>query len=183
MSRLPSLERPGRDNGEHVPSTAVVAVDDSTGLPQARAFSGALSLPLMDDDYWAKYPDPLPLVDIAAIVRLHETTVLRRLQSGEIPGHFIGGSWIVFKDEFRAWLGSMRNVPIPPPADVDPLSRFDDELGVPELIELFGKGKHTILRWLHNNSIPGYLIANRWTVYKAELRETLDETSNQTPSR
>ena len=168
------------DNGGHVPSPATaVLIDDPSGLTSAQGSDGTSPLPLMDDDFWAAFPDPLPLVDVAAIVRLSTVTVLRRLMSGEIPGHFIGGSWIVFKNDFRAWLGTMRNDPLPPPPDLDPLDRFDDQLNVADLMDLFGKGKDTILRWLRQRSLPGYMIANRWTVSKAELRDTLARTSNQ----
>lgn len=177
---LPGAGTTALDNDGHVPPAAtVVDVDDPTGLSSVQGLDGTSPLELMDDDFWARLPDPLPLVDIAAVVRLSDVTVLRRLQSGEIPGHFIGGSWIVFQDEFRAWLGTVRNVPIAPPPVVDPLARFDDALGVADLMDLFGKGKDTILRWLRHGSIPGYLTANRWIAYKAELRATLAATSNQ----
>lgn len=181
MSRaVPGFGATGLDNGGHVsPATAVVDVDDPTEPGPPHGLDGISALPLMDDDFWARLPDPLPLAVIADVVRLSSVTVLRRLHAGEIPGHFIGRSWIVFQDEFRAWLGTMRNDPITPPAAVDPLARFDDTLGVVDLMELFGKGKPTILRWLANKHIPGYLVAGRWTVYKSELRQTLAQTSNQ----
>lgn len=179
---LPGAGTTALDNDGHVPPAAtVVDVDDSTGLSSVQGLDGTPPLELMDDDFWARLPDPLPIAVIADVVRLSSVTVLRRLHAGEIPGHFIGGSWIVFQDEFRAWLGTMRNVPIAPPANVDPLARFDDTLGVADLMEIFGKGKLTILRWLGQRTIPGYMIANRWTVYKAELRDTLAQTSNQRP--
>ncbi|MEO5536050.1 MAG: helix-turn-helix domain-containing protein [Pseudolysinimonas sp.] len=179
MHNLPGLGSAALDNDGHVLPAANVVIDDPTGLSSVQGLDGTSPPPLMDDDYWARLPDPLPVSAVADVVRLSKGTVSRRLNTGEIPGYFIGGSWILFKDEFRAWLGSMRNDPIPPPEDVDPLRAFDDNLGVADLMEIFGKGKLTILRWLHNRTIPGYLVSNRWIVYKSELRATLASTSNE----
>ena len=138
-------------------------------------------LPLMDDDYWAQLPNPLTLHSISLIVRMSETTVLRRLQDGTIPGHFIGRSWIVFPGEFRAWLLSRRNTPLPETVVNDPLADHGDQLGMAELMEFFGKTKQTIRRWLIDEQIPGYQISGRWTVHKSELRATLASSSNQPP--
>jgi len=133
----------------------------------------------MDDDYWAQLPSPLTLQAIALIVRMSETTVLRRLQDGTIPGHFIGRSWIVFQGEFRSWLASRRNIPSSETVISDPLAGYEDQLGMAELMELFGKTKQTIRKWLVDEQIPGYQVSGRWTVHKSELRETLVASSNQ----
>lgn len=135
--------------------------------------------PLMDDQYWDKFPEPLTLHALATILRVSEATALRRLQDGTIPGHFIGRSWIIFKGEFRTWLAGTRNEPLPAIANADPLAEYDDQLGMSELMELFDKTKQTIRRWLADKQIPGYLVGGRWTVYKSELREALARTSNQ----
>lgn len=135
--------------------------------------------PLMDDDYWAQLPNPLTLQAVARIVRMSETTVLRRLQDGTIPGHFIGRSWIIFQGEFRAWLESRRNTPSPQAVAIDPLADYAEQLGMADLMDLFGKTKQTIRKWLVDGQVPGYQVSGRWTVYKSELRETLIASSNQ----
>ena len=133
----------------------------------------------MDDDYWAQLPNPLTLQTIALIVRMSETTVLRRLQDGTIPGHFIGRSWIIFQGEFRAWLASRRNIPSPDTVVSDPLADYPEQLGMAELMKLFGKTKQTIRKWLIDEQIPGYQVSGRWTVHKSELREAIQKSSNQ----
>jgi predicted DNA-binding transcriptional regulator AlpA len=133
---------------------------------------------LMDDEYWSHFSDPLPLSELATILRISEATVLRRLGDATIPAHFIGRSWIVFQSEFRAWLVSRRNQPFEELPNPDPLINCDHQLGMAELIELFGKTKQTIRRWLLENQIPGYMLNGRWTVYTRELREALNANSN-----
>jgi len=133
---------------------------------------------LMDDEYWSTFSDPLPLSELALILRLSETTVLRRLQDATIPGHFIGGSWIVFQSEFRAWLASRRNLPMDGRPNPDPLIACEDQLGMAELMEIFGKTKQTIRRWLTEQQIPGYVINGRWVVYTHELRQALNTNAN-----
>jgi hypothetical protein len=133
---------------------------------------------LMDDEYWPHFSDPLPLSELALILRLSETTVLRRLQDVTIPGHFIGGSWIVFQSEFRAWLASRRNPSMDELPNLDPLIACEDQLGMVELMEIFRKTKQTIRRWLTERQIPGYLINGRWVVYTLELRQTLNTNAN-----
>lgn len=174
MSEFPGLEMAVRDNELYEPDPYRAAPDSSSAPSWT-----LLDVPLMDDDYWAQLPNPLTLQSIAHIVRMSETTVLRRLQDGTIPGHFIGRSWIIFQGEFRAWLASRRNTPSPEPIVDDPLADCEDQLGMPELMELFGKTKQTIRKWLVDGQIPGYQISGRWTVRKSELRETLASTSNQ----
>lgn len=137
---------------------------------------------LMDDEYWSHFSDPLPLSEVAVILRISEATVLRRLGDATIPGHFIGGSWIVFQSEFRAWLVSRRNQPLEELPNPDPLINCDDQLGMAELMDLFGKTKQTIRRWLLENQIPGYMLNGRWTVYTGELREALNSNSNSSRS-
>lgn len=174
---MSELHGPGmavRDNDLHEPDPYRAAPDSSTAPPWPPT-----DVPLMDDDYWAQLPNPLTLQAIALIVRMSETTVLRRLQDGTIPGHFIGRSWIVFQGEFRAWLASRRNTPSAETVTSDPLATYEDQLGMAELMELFGKTKQTIRKWLTDEQIPGYQVSGRWTVHKSELRETLLASSNQ----
>ena len=174
MSEFLGLAVAVRDNEPYEPDPYRAAFDSSSvpSCPPPDA-------PLMDDDFWAQLPSPLTLQAIAHIVRMSETTVLRRLQDGTIPGHFIGRSWIIFQGEFRAWLASRRNTPSSEVFVVDPLAVYQDQLGMPELMELFGKTKQTIRKWLVDGQIPGYQFAGRWIVLKSELRETLVSSSNQ----
>jgi len=132
----------------------------------------------MDDKYWANFSDPLPLSELAVILRVSEATVLRRLGDATIPGHFIGRSWIVFQSEFRAWLASRRNLPVDELPNPDPLLNCEDQLGMVELMQLSGKTKQTIRRWLTEKQIPGYMLNGRWVVYTRELRQALNSNSN-----
>ena len=180
MTRLPTLAGAVRDNDLYVPAATNADLHDTNTADAAHRGHDKVPHPdLMDDDYWAKFPEPLTLQAIATVLRVSETTVLRRLQDKTIPGHFIGRSWIVFQCEFRTWLASTRNEPLPPVDKCDPLTDYDDQLGMSELMELFGKTKQTVRRWLTDKALPGYQIAGRWTVYKSELRDTLALTSNQ----
>ena len=47
-----------------------------------------------------------------------------------------------------------------------------------ELMEIFGKTKQTIRRWLTEQQIPGYVINGRWVVYTHELRLALNTNAN-----
>lgn len=175
-----SSAAPVWDTDVYVPAGTDTDVHDSAPAGAAQRGHDAVSPPpLMDDEYWAKFPEPLTLRAIATILRVHDTTVLRRLQDGTIPGHFIGHSWIVFQCEFRTWLAGTRNEPLPADVECDPLADYDDQLGMSELMELFSKTKQTIRAWLENKAVPGYKVAGQWTVYKSELRDMLALTSNQ----
>ena len=66
-------------------------------------------MPLMDDDDWAQLPNPLTLRAIALIGRMSETTVLRRLQDGTIPGYQFSGRWTVHKSGLRDMLLASSN--------------------------------------------------------------------------
>lgn len=134
---------------------------------------------MTDTEYWEALSDPLPVRELAPLFRVHEATIHRHLQSGTIPGHYIGRSWIVYKCEIRAWLAARRNIPTGQVIDDDPLDDFPDELRMRDLMLLFGKTKQTIRAWLEDGEIPGYRVNGRWVAYKTELRETLARTSNQ----
>lgn len=133
-----------------------------------------------DDDYWDAFPDTLSTADVAKILSVGKSTVLLRLKTGVIPGHLIGGSWVIFKAEVRAWIESTSNqTPAAPPTAVDVLEKYADEMDYRDLTELLGKSKQTIYTWLHNGEIPGYHVGSRWTIHKSQLRQKLLETSNQ----
>lgn len=161
------LEIPLRgDNSGHAPALAALGAE----------FGGS---PLMDDDYWASIPDPLPVRDLALLFKMSESSVFRRLQDGTIPAHYIGRSWIVYKGEVRAWLLTRRNVPLEMDFDPDPLADYPDAMPIPDLMAVFGKTKQTIRVWLKDGTIPAYKVNGRWIAYKAEIRQLLAQTSNQ----
>lgn len=138
--------------------------------------------PMMDDAaYWEPFPDTLSTADLSKILSVGRPAVLARLKSGIIPGHFVVGSWVVFKAEVRAWLDANSNqTPPGPPADVDVLADYADELSYRDLMVIMGKTKRTIYSWLNDGDIPGFHVGNRWIVHKSQLREKLRQTSNQT---
>ena len=138
--------------------------------------------PLSEEDYWAQFPDTLTTADVAKIIRTGAPAVRARLRDGIIPGHRIADSWVMFKAEIRAWLAATSNRPIPPSAPVDVLADYPDELSYRDLMRLFRvKYKGTIYIWLEQGNIPGSLVGNRWVVHKWQLRDLLEETSNQRP--
>jgi excisionase family DNA binding protein len=49
--------------------------------------------------------------DVADLLKLNHQVVLRKLQSGEIPGYKIGKDWRIEEAELRAWLRSVSNQP------------------------------------------------------------------------
>lgn len=177
MTGLPGSTATAWDNPGYARPTDYPASGRRAGVDDA-----ALSGELMDDAFWAALEDPLTVRGLAPLLRVHEATVLRRLQDGTIPGHYIGRSWIVFKCEVRAWLLTRRNTPTDELVDVDPLAGWPDELRMGELTRFFGKTHQTVRRWLEAGEIPGYRINGRWIAYKTELRDSLAATSNQLPS-
>ena len=140
--------------------------------------------PMMDDDsYWEPFPDTLTPANLSKILSVGRPAVLARLKSGVIPGHLIVGSWVIFKAEVRAWLDSNSNqAPARPPAEVDVLAGYADELGYRDLIVIMGKTKRTIYSWLNDGEIPAFHVGNRWIIHKTQLREKLRQTSNQNVS-
>lgn len=135
--------------------------------------------PVSEEDYWSQFPDTLTTADVAKIIRTGAPAVRARLRDGTIPGHRIADSWIIFKAEIRAWLAATSNRPrTSEPVDV--LAGYPDELNYRDLMQLFRvKYKGTIYIWLEQRHIPGSFVGGRWIVHKWQLRELLDETSNQ----
>ena len=134
----------------------------------------------MDDEYWDTYPETLTTAGVAKILHVGKPAVFARLHSGIIPAHQVVGSWIIFKAEIRAWLDSTSNqTPVAPPAAVDVLAAYGDEMSYRDLMVLFDKTKPTIYRWLQTGEIPAYHVGIRWVIHKTQLRQRLHETSNQ----
>jgi predicted DNA-binding transcriptional regulator AlpA len=172
----------GWDNARHgLPQASPTVSDRLAALlgRRPRAADGTVAF-VTDDDYWAAFPDLLTSTDLARILRVGRTAVLARLKRGTIPGHQISGSWIIFKAEIRAWLASTSNqAPATPPAPVDVLASYPEEMTYRDLMVLFGKSKPTIYGWLRTGVIPASHAANRWIIFKAQLRPLLEKTSNQ----
>jgi len=138
--------------------------------------------PLVTDenDYWDSLTDTLSVAQLAQILSISKITVAARLRAGDIPGYFIVGSWIVFKEEVRAWLDSKSNQVAPgPAAPVDVLIRYGNELTYRDLMKLFGKSKPTIYAWLNNGHIPAFHLGTSWVIHKPQLRQMLNATKNQ----
>ena len=135
--------------------------------------------PVMDDDYWAGFPEVLSIAELARITRKTEQTVWRWLADGKIPAHRIAGAWIVYRETFRRSLEHPTEAPGLPDQF---LTRFPDELSVPELAEILGKTTPTAYRWLAAGSLPGHRYANTWLVYKHEILQLLAQTTNQAHS-
>ncbi len=134
-----------------------------------------------EEDYWAQYPDTLTAAHVAEIIRISVPVVRSRLRNGLLPGHLIGGSWIMFKPEIRDWLNSRSNQPRETSGPADILAGYPEALTVKELIALFGKAKETLYIWLEKGVIPGARVADQWVVYKWQLAELIAATSNQAP--
>jgi hypothetical protein len=133
-----------------------------------------------DDDYWATYPATLTAAHLSKILRIGEPAVHARLRNGTIPAHRIARSWIVFRDEIRAWLAASSNQPlIEPLPPVDVLAPYGDELNYRDLMDLFVKTKPTIYTWLNDGVIPATHANGRWVVFKSQLRDFLRATSTQ----
>lgn len=130
----------------------------------------------MDDEYWSSKPDVLSPRQAAKIVKKADITVWRWLGDGIIPGHQIGGAWLIFKEELRICLTEgPEKTPLVP---VEFLSRFSDELTPAELAQLIGKTKQTTYKWLADGTLPGRQLHGHWIVFKSEVRALLEETSN-----
>lgn len=133
-----------------------------------------------DDPYWDLYPETLTVAEMQSILHISRPTAFSRLQNGVIPAHFIAGSWIVFKSEFRSWLESTSNQN--PPREIPEdhvLAGYPDDLTYQDLMNLFRKSKETIYRWLHSGEIPAYHVTGQWLVRKVHVLRRLEETSNQ----
>ncbi|MFL2002067.1 helix-turn-helix domain-containing protein [Microbacterium sp. A1-JK] len=134
---------------------------------------------MSEEDYWAEFPDTLLTADVAKIIRTGVGAVRARLHAGTIPGYHLGGSWIMFKPEIRAWLASASNQPQPPSRPVDLLATYPDELSHHDLAQLLRKSKQTVYTYLERGVIPGAFVGGRWVVHKWQVRDRLTRASNQ----
>lgn len=133
---------------------------------------------VLDEEYWAQWPEVLSVGDLARITRKGTPTIWRWLPEGKIPAHRIAGSWIVYRDVFHQRLVEPDTWDLLPLALLD---RFPEELSVAELSDLLGKTRQTVWRWLADGKLPGVgsLYEGNWLIYKHELVQLLKRTTNQ----
>lgn len=133
-----------------------------------------------EDAYWASYPPTLTTVQVAKILSVGRVTVFTRLSNGVIPAYQIERSWVIFRDEVRAWLATTNSrAPQTPVPQVDVLQSLNDELTYRDLMTLFSKSKPTVYRWMESGVIPAFHVGSRWVVQKSQLRQALHDYSNQ----
>ena len=131
---------------------------------------------MIDDAYWAKFPDHLSISDLAKITRKSDQTVWRWLAQGVIPAHQVGRAWIVYREVFQHRLEEP-DVPYLLPLEL--LERYGEELKIDEYAEILGKAKDTLYLWLADGTIPGRRLGTRWLLYKHDVVQLLERTSNQ----
>jgi len=155
------------------PSSAVAVADAQRNQHESPEY-------MTDEEYWATFPETLTTLDLAKILHVGIPAIRSRLRSNVIPAHLISGSWIIFKQEIRAWLTSTSNqLPTEPVAVVDILASYGEEMTYRDLMNLFGKTKQTIYIWLSEGCVPASHVAGRWLIFKFQVEELLAETSNQ----
>lgn len=168
---------------------AAYGIDDATAISSSRRADPSSAAQrnqhessdhMTDEEYWATFPETLTTTDLAKILRVGKVAVRSRLRNNIIPAHLISGSWIIFKQEIRAWLASTSNQP---PAEllpaVDVLAPYGEEMTYRDLMNLFGKTKQTIYIWLSEGHIPASHTAGHWLIFKSQIEQLLAETSNQ----
>jgi excisionase family DNA binding protein len=139
-----------------------------------------LEVPLIDDAYWAKFPEVLSINDLATITRKSKATIWRWLATGIIPAHQLGGkdgSYIVYRDVLQHRLEEP-DVPYPLPTEL--LAQFGEELTPSEVATLLGRKRDTVYLWFADGLVPGHRLGGSWLAYKREIVEMLERTSNQT---
>ena len=153
--------------------------DDPSSAPAQRNQNESPDY-MTDEEYWATFPETLTTADLAKILRVGKAAVRSRLRNNIIPAHLISGSWIIFKQEIRAWLASTSNQPPAEPlAAADVLAPYGEELTYRDLMKLFGKTKQTIYIWLSEGHVPASHTAGHWLIFKSQIEQLLAETSNQ----
>lgn len=133
---------------------------------------------MMDDSYWKRLPPSLSPAAAAAVLRLGVPAVQRRLKLGQLPGHRIGGSWIIFTAHLREWLEASSNQVRDQRVPTDVLAPYPETLTYRHLMSLFGKSKVTIYIWLNDGTVPAHQIGESWLIYRSEIAALLDRTKN-----
>lgn len=131
---------------------------------------------MIDDEYWAQFPQVLSIADLSRITRKSEQTVWRWLGRGTIPAYKIAKAWVVYREIFQHRL---EEPDIPYPLPVDLLATYRDELTVSELSELLGKVENTTYAWIAAGDLPAHRLGGSLVVYKHEIVQLFLRTSNQ----
>jgi hypothetical protein len=137
-----------------------------------------LDLLVIDDAYWALFPEVLSIKDVSKIIRKLPKTARLWVAKGIIPAHRVGKSWVIYKEVFYHRL---ENPNEPYPLPVEFLARFGEELGITDLEALLGKSNKAVYQWLHDGDVPGRKFGTSWLVYKGPFVQMLEQTSNQLP--
>jgi excisionase family DNA binding protein len=83
-------------------------------------------------------------------------------------------------DRFAADTDRTINENAPPMMDDDAYwAPFPDTLATGDAAKILSVGRPAVLAKLKNGVIPGHLIVGSWIIFKAELRASIEATSNQ----
>lgn len=136
-------------------------------------------LVMIDEEYWARFPDVLSRADIAQTLRKTQPTVYRWLNEGKIPAHNIAGSWIVYKEALQY---ALENVDAPYQLPHTFLDSYPEELDIVQQAQLVGMSRQTTYKWLGDGALKGRLFHGSWVIYKSEFIQVLRETLNEKSS-
>ena len=136
------------------------------------------ALQLMDDEFWGHLPATLKPAALSTIYRKQPVTIWRWLNRSTIPGHKVGKSWVIFRDEVRTKLEDAEARPTEP---AGMLAQLPDSFGVQALAEFLGVHEQTAYGWLQTGVLPARQTNGYWLIFRSELRDWLRATSNQSP--
>jgi excisionase family DNA binding protein len=86
-------------------------------------------------------------------------------------------------DRFAADSDRTPNENVPPMMDDDAYwAPFPDTLATGDAAKILSVGRPAVLAKLKNGVVPGHLIVGSWIIFKAELRASIEATSNQPPT-
>ena len=72
--------------------------------------------PVLPEGFLSGYPDELSPVELAEIIGKTKQTVYKWLGTGDLPGHYLDGNWLLYKSETTALLQRTSNQITNPPA-------------------------------------------------------------------
>lgn len=135
---------------------------------------------MIEESYWAEFEPVLGISELARIFRKTNVTIWKWLNEAKIPGHNIGGKWIVYLEDVRSTIEGDGSPYQGLPDEL--LSQYGTELSVEDLRTLTGLSRNTVYRRLADGTLPAHQIAGAWLIYKNEFVELLRRTSNQHPN-
>lgn len=131
---------------------------------------------LVDEEFWSHFPATLKPADLATIYRKKPVTIWRWLNRASIPGHRVGKSWVIFREEVRSKLEDSAARPSEPS---EGLRVLPDSFGVGAAADFLGVHEQTVYGWLQSGVMPARQTGGYWLIFKSELRDWLRSTSNQ----